>query len=316
MNKFGDGLTTLLMLALGLGCLNMVVHGLMEGVVGGGNGATFPFASKPIKFVLIELFWTGFGLLLLFGAWRGASRQTAEADDERDDDDEDTRPARLAAKPLAAHSAEVPTQRASIPAGTPSPNLARTFPPVHAVPLASASNLNNKPAAPPLLELHTSRFYAVLVMVLFTAFILSTVYTALALANVFGWALAGLLIAPTMLAYLMIMVQCVRNFFWEGPVLVFDQFGITNYRKGGHLIPWTQVDAARLDARYSSSYLLLRFRHASDVHAHFGKSRWLEAIGMHLFYKGFEGRVKLTTLVFTRSTVLQTAQGFIRYSRR
>lgn len=300
MNKYGDGLVTLLMLALGLGCLNMVVHGLMDGVVGGGHGATFAFASKPIKFVLIELFWTGFGLLLLFGAWRGLSRQTAEADDERDDpaesdDDEDTRPVRLAAKPFA----DPPAPFASTPRLNTSPVTA-----------------TQKATAPPPLALDTSRFYAVLVMVLFTVFIMSTIYTALALATVFGWALAGLLIAPTMLAYLMTMAQCIRNFCWKGPVLVFDQFGITNYRKGGHMIPWTQVDAARIDARYSSSYLILRFRHASDVHAHFGKSRWLEAIGMHLFYKGFEGRVKLTSLVFTRSTVLKTAQGFIRYSRR
>lgn len=99
-------------------------------------------------------------------------------------------------------------------------------------------------------------------------------------------------------------------------MLVLDKFGITNHRKVGHLIPWTEVDAARLDARYSWSYLVLRFRHASEVHAHFGKSRWLEAIGMHLFFNGFEGRVKLTSLAFKRSMVLKTTQAFIRYSRR
>jgi hypothetical protein len=318
MNRFGDGLGTLLMLAFGLGCLGLVFHGLMDGSAGGAGGASFTFSAKPVKFVLIELFWLGLGLILLLGAWRGVSRQ--DVDDEMDEDDEVTRPMRRPAEPLSGLPAVPQATRASTVARTSSPDMAR---PLQPVPVADAGSLNANPAgavekavAPRPLELYTSRFYAVLVFMVFTPFVIGCAYSAMALASVFGEVLAALFVAPIVLAYVATMAQCLRNFFWTGPVLVLDRFGITNHRKGGHLIPWTEVDAARLDAQNSSTYLVLRFRRASDVHAHFGKSRWLQAIAGRLFYKGFEGRVKLTSLVFKRSSVLQTAQAFLRYSRR
>ena len=77
MNRFGDGLITLLMFALGLGCLTLVFNGLVDGVVSGGEGATFPFATKPVKFILIELAWVSLSLILLLGAWRGLTRWAA-----------------------------------------------------------------------------------------------------------------------------------------------------------------------------------------------------------------------------------------------
>ena len=323
MNRYGDGLVTLLMLALGLGCLNLVVHGLIDGAVDGARGASFAFASKPVKFVLIELLWLGLGLIFLLGAWRGVSRKSLDVDDEQDEQEDDfevTRPVRLRVAPLAGPSGVARATRSATVAGPPSLTIAR---PLQPLTLPTVPNLNANPAAaiskaaaPKPLALSTSRFYAVLMFVFSTLFVMGSAYTALALSSAFGKALAAILFAPSALVCVITIAQCLRNFFWKGPVLVLDQFGITNYRKGGHLIPWTEVDAARLDAKYSATYLMLRFRHSSDVHAHFGKVRWLEAIGAHLFYKGFEGRVKLTSLAFKRSSVLKTTQAFIRYSRR
>jgi hypothetical protein len=318
MNRFGDGLITLLMFALGLGCLHHVFNGLVDGVVGGAGSATFPFATKPFKFILIEMVWVSLGLVLLLGAWRGVTREQVDIDDEQDDDEDDvaTRPMSRPAAPIAAPQA----LSSSTVARTTTPELLR---PLQPVPAPNVNDLHvmragplPKGVEPKTLELYTSRIYAVFVVVVFTGFVISSAYTSVALASIFGKALTAMFFVPTALAYLFTMAQCARNFFWSGPVLVLGKFGITNYRKGGHLIPWTEVDAVRLDTRGLSTYLILRFRHASDVHTHFGKSRWLQSVMGHLFYKGFEGRVKLTSLVFKRSSVLHTAQAFLRYSRR
>lgn len=296
---------TLLMFTLGLGCLSLVFHGLIDGVVDGARGASFAFAAKPVKFLLIELFWLGLGLVLLLGAWRGVSRQEVDVDDEHDEHDEDDE-----------------AMPSSTVARTPTSDRKQPVLPVP-VPVAKVGNLNansagavSKAATPKALELYTSRFYAVLVIIVFTLFVIVSAYTAVALTTIFGKVLVMVFMLPTALVYVLTMVQCMRNFFWVGPVLVLQEFGITNYRKDGHMIPWTEVEAVRLDARGTSTYLVLRFRRASDVNSHFGKTRWLQSITGRLFYKGFEGRVKLTSLGFKRSVVLQTAQAFLRYSRR
>lgn len=321
MNRFGDGLITLLMLVLGLGCLNIVFNGLVDGVVSGGAGATFPFATKPIKFILIELVWVSLGLVLLLGAWRGMTREQVDIDDEQDDDDHAaTRPMSRPVAPTTASAEVARALNSSTVARASAPEMLQPAHPVQAPNLDALKVRRTGPLAkgvePKTLELHTSRIYAVFVVIVFTFFVVSSAYTSVGLASIFGKALTAIFFVPTALAYLFTMAQCVQNFFWSGPVLMLGKFGITNYRKGGHLIPWTEVDAVRLDARGTSTYLILRFRSASDVHAHFGKSRWLQSVIGHLFYKGFEGRVKLTSLVFKRSLVLHTAQDFLRYSRR
>ena len=48
------------------------------------------------------------------------------------------------------------------------------------------------------------------------------------------------------------LISNLKNVHWSEPVLVLDKFGITNYRKSGHLIPWVEVDAVRLDTRGTS----------------------------------------------------------------
>jgi hypothetical protein len=292
MNKFGHGVTTLLLFVLGLGCLSLVLHGLLDGVVDGANGATFPFASKPVKFTLIELFWLGLGLLLLLAAWRGLTRREVDVDDEREDEDED---------------ATQPMRRTVAPA---------LSPPTAPLPDARSATATTKPLPPESLELHTSRPYAVLVVIVSTLFAGSSVLTAIALTHILGDVFVAMLFAPFALLCLVTAMQCIRNFFLQGPVLVLNKWGITNYRKDGHLIPWTEVDAVRLDVKGSSTYLVLRFRRADDVLAHFGASRWLQSITGRLFYKGFEGRVKLTSLVFQRALVLKTVQAYLRYARR
>ena len=231
-----------------------------------------------------------------------------------------TRLVRLAVKPLPGQSGVAQATRPSILVPTSSRDTAR---PLQTVPDAKVANLNtnsagqvSKAAAPKPLELCASRFYAVCVFIVLTLSIIGSAYVAVVLVSTTSKPWTAMLIAPIVLACLVTMAQCLRNFFWTGPVLLLDKFGITNYRKGGHLIPWIEVDAVKLDSRDMSTYLVLRFRRASDVHAHFGRSRWLQSIVGHLFYKGFDGRMKLTSLVFKRFMVLQTAQSFLLYSRR
>lgn len=219
MNRYGDGLMTLLMFALGLGCLSLVFHGLIDGAVDGARGASFAFASKPVKFVLIELFWVGLGLIFLLGAWRGVSRKNLDVDheqDEQEDDFEVTRPVRLRVAPLADPSGVARATRSATVAGPSSPAIAQ---PLQPLPLPAVQNLNANPAAaisktaaPKPLALYTSRFYASLVFVFSTLFVMSSAYTALALASVFGKALAAILFAPSALVCVITMAQCLRNF--------------------------------------------------------------------------------------------------------
>jgi hypothetical protein len=296
MNKFGDGLVTLLALLLGLGSLNLAFHGLMDGTISGGAGAEFVFAKKPVKFILIELFWVGLAGVFLLAAWRGTWGKKSDPDDlDEDPEPMDSQPLKRGINTRANDAIAV-----TVPA-----------------PLSAPAPNEKSPNVPPReLELTTSRGYAILVFIMFTPFVVSSGYTTFALSFVLGKAFGIILFVPVALAYVFTMRQCIVNYFWSGPVLRLDRFGITNYRRGGHLIPWTDVDALRIEAHQSSTYLMLRFRDASDVLKHFGTSRMLRSVMQRLFYKGFEGRVKLTSLSFKRSEVLQVAQAFLRYSRR
>ena len=173
MNRFGDGLITLLMFAMGLGRLTLVFNGLVDGVVGGGKGATFPFAAKPIKFILIELIWASLGLVLLLGAWRGVTREPIDIDDEQDHDDDQvpTRPMSRTVEPIAAPKPLKPLQ----PVRTANVNaldLTRTGPLPRGV-------------EPQTLELYNSKIYAVFVALVFTLFIVSSAYTSVAYPTVF-----------------------------------------------------------------------------------------------------------------------------------
>ena len=311
MNKWGDGVVTLFALLLGLGSLNLAFHGLMDGTISGSSDASFAFATKPVKFILIELFWLGLAGVFLLGAWRGIFGKNIDSDDlDGDSEPMDSQPLNVdvSARANAAFAATVPTPLAHLlvpskiqvaqPIPKPSPN-------------AKSANLPSG-----ALELTTSRAYAFWVFLVFTPFMVGCGYASFALASFLGNMLGIVLFVPVALAYVFAMHQCILNYFWTGPVLRLDRFGITNYRKGGHLIPWTEVNAVCIEAHESSTYLVLRFRNANDVLKHFGTSRMLRSVVQRIFYKGFEGRVKLTSLVFSRAEVLRVAQAHLKYSRR
>lgn len=306
MNPFGNGIVTLLALALGLGSLNMAFQGLLNGAIDGASGTpSFVFATRPVKFVLLELFWIGLGLLLLLVAWRGVSRpRTGDKGDEDEDEPANVRGvvsrSAMPPSPLTAHDARlVPEQR----------------PDDHRVMIVQPAG-KALPGLPEPFRLYASRPYAVLAFVAMNAFAVSSGFTLLALERFLGLTAAAILFTPVVLVYLRIVHQCIQNFFRRGPVLVLDRFGVTNHRRHGHMIPWTEVDAVRLDASNSATYLVLRFPNASDMHKHFGTLRFLPSAMQRMFYKGFEGRVKLTSLSFKRGEVQQVAQAFLKYSKR
>ncbi len=300
MNSFGNLLTHLFAIAFGLGSLKLAVEGLWTGAIRGlsHGGADVTFSAHPLGFVFLAAAWTAFGIGLVWFGWTGFSRPDAADGDEEDAGD--SAPAR--SLPLAGQPSDL-----RVPARNPLPH-------VPAVPPAA---LAARPPAklPEPLVLYTSRMWAVFVLLVATLLVVGAGFACVALSSVFTQKGAALLFAPAVLGYLVVAWKCVRDFFWQGPALVLDQFGLLDYRHGKRSIPWTDVDAVRLDADSTSS-LVLRFRHLEVARQHLGSARMLDTLMSRIFYKGFEGRVTLTSLAFRRAQVLQVAQAFVRHARR
>lgn len=322
LNPLGSGLVNLLMLVFGLGCLYLAGKGLLSGSIDGGSNAVFTWARKPVKFVLVVLCWTGLGALLLLAGWRGiaplmgndsgAAYDKATRFDSLDDAGQHatdgwqhTVQDRLSGVPAAGSNALGTS--VSVKAARPERRLSEK---------AATEHLPDSPTLPEPLQLHVSRPYAWLALVLVSLLAAGLGAGVFALSGAPGGLLAVVVFVPAALVCGIVALQCIRNLSHEGPVLVLDRFGLTNHRKGGHLIAWTEVDAARLHATNSATYLVLRFRHADDMHAHFGLLRLLPSVLGRIFFKGFEGRIKLTSLSFKRAEVQRVAQAFIRHARR
>lgn len=314
LSPLGSGIVTLLLVALGLGCLFLAGQGIVTGSIDGASGsAAFTWARKPVKFVLIVLCWSTFGPLLLWAAWRVAAPHRS-AQGQAASDLKDIRAPVW--QSTVADSLFTADKRVAGPWSQLTAASGKAAPAHGGFAVASAQLQASTPALPEPLSLHVSRPYAVLAGMTMVVFTISAGFTAYALASALSSAVSALIFAPVALACVRISIQCVRNFFWQGPVLVLDRFGLTNYRKGGHMIAWTEVDGTRLAASRGATYLVLRFRHEEDMRAHFGWLRWLPSVLRRPLYKGFEGRVKLTSLSFKRAEVQRVAQAFLRYSRR
>ncbi|WP_295958379.1 hypothetical protein [Rhodoferax sp.] len=298
MNSFGNLVTNLFALALGLGSLKLAGEGLWAGAIGGigSSAADVRFTAHPLGFVLLVAAWTAFGVFLVGFGWRGFTRPgDADGDDEED------------------IGGEVPAPRPrSLPIPRPPTGMQAAPPPPVAAPATA------RPAArlPEPLELYTARMWAVCVLVLTTLVILGAAYACIGLSYFLTEKGAAILFAPGLVGYLVVAWKCVRDFFWRGPALVLDRFGILDYRQGGRSIPWTDVDAVRLHASSNRTSLVLRFRDLALPRQHFGALSMLGAWMNRIFYKGYEGRVVLTGLRFQRAQVLQVAQTFVRHARR
>ncbi len=305
MNSFGNLVTNLFALALGLGSLKLAAAGVWAGAIGGlsRSAADVRFAAHPLGFVLLVTAWTVFGGFLVWFGWSGFTRSGAADGDDDDGDDEfrDTLP-----PPRRQPVPQLPSnpQAAPLPALAPVP-----LPPV-------VSSVRPATSLPEPLVLYISRPWAVFVLVLATVLLLGVPRAYIGLSYFLTARGAALLFAPGLVAYLWIVWKCVRDFFWQGPALVLDRFGILDYRHAERRIPWTDVEAVRLYANDGVTSLVLRFRDLALARRHFGALNMLSAWMNRIFYKGYEGRVVLTGLTFKRAQVLQVAQVFVRHARR
>jgi hypothetical protein len=266
------------------------------GAIGGlsRSAADVRFAAHPLGFVLLVAAWTAFGGFLVWFGWSGFVRSGDDAD-AVDDEARDTLP--------------LPQPRS-----LPVPRPLRS-PQAESLPPAVASS---RPAAslPEPLVLYISRPWAVLVLVLVTVLLLGVPRAYIGLSYFLTARGAAILLAPGLVAYLWIVWKCARAFFWQGPALVLDRFGILDYRHAERHIPWTDVEAVRLYANDGVTSLVLRFRDLALARRHFGALNMLSALMNRIFYKGYEGRLVLTGLTFKRAQVLQVAQVFVRHARR
>jgi hypothetical protein len=122
------------------------------------------------------------------------------------------------------------------------------------------------------------------------------------------FALPALLLARVCLEY----VMALR---WEGPVVVLDIDGITDYRLGDDPVPRTDVVRAELGANDSFTFLTLRLRTAELARRYMGTKRFYGSWLDDWFMAG-RRRTRLTSLAFRRREVLERANSFIAHSRR
>ena len=327
MNPFGNLLVNLLMLALGLGSFKIAAEAIFRGVAQGASGATFPWATKPFGFMFVVGAWLGLGVLMLYAAWRGRGNpQDSDHDDERDhrltepqalraDQSQPTVPVVLEKQRGSMSSFDQFVQRAKLPRP-----LAHPYPSAqqHAAITSTQSKQRapNSVQLPDPLHLYNSRIYAGLWLFGMTLYTVCAAFVSVFLVGVLGQKLAILLFALSFVIYLVIAVQCVRAWRWTSPALSLEKYGITDHFHGGRFIPWTDVRGVRLSSPSSTTSLVLQFARADLVRIHFGSLNLPFAAFQRIFYIGFEGRMRLTSLTFNRAQVMQVSQAFLRHSRR
>ena len=101
---------------------------------------------------------------------------------------------------------------------------------------------------------------------------------------------------------------------WQGPVVVLDSFGITDYRQGGDAVPWRYVIGAELGANDARTFLTLRFRTAELAKKYMGTRRFYGS-WLHDWFMAGQWRTCLTPLAFKRRDVFQRANEFIAHER-
>jgi hypothetical protein len=112
-----------------------------------------------------------------------------------------------------------------------------------------------------------------------------------------------------------ICFESVMALRWEGPVVVLDSDGITDYRQGDDPVPWTDVIRAELGANEALTFLTLRFRTAALAKRYMGTKNFYWSWLNDWFMAG-RWRTCLTPLAFRRREILERANAFIAHSRR
>ena len=120
-----------------------------------------------------------------------------------------------------------------------------------------------------------------------------------------------LLFAPLAIVLARSCFQSIMMLHWEGPVVVLDSVGITDFRQGGEPVPWRCVVKAELGSNGAVKFLTLRFRTMELARRYMGTRRfywsWLDDSLM----PAGQWRTSLTPLAIKHRDVVQRANQFI-----
>jgi len=165
-------------------------------------------------------------------------------------------------------------------------------------------------AEPDTFSLHYSRGWQYFLLLIFAPPLAFYLYFfAISHINVLTllFALPALLLAR-------VCFDCFKALRWQGPVVVMDGVGITDYRLGDEAVPWRHVVRAELGANEAFTFLTLRFRSTALAKTHMGTRRFYGSWLDDWFMAG-QWRSCLTPLAFKRREVLQRANEFIARER-
>ena len=324
MNPFGNLVTTLFALAFCAVSFKIAVSAIFTGIAYGVENAVFPFTSKPFGYFLVLAFWLVMGVGSAWLAWVDIAKKRSDGDgDGNGDEVADTLPMPNRRQP-ALQSASVTLSRSSCGASKFDQFLQRAKSPSHGIAQPREANdlkwdmPSGKPSSPlpePLL-LYKSRPYAIFLLAALSLFIVGMAYTCFILVGVLGQKLLVLVFVFWFVAYLVMAYLCVCDLRWQGPALEISQYAITDHFHGDRRIPWADIHDVRLTASSQNTLLVLQFANLDKVWEHFGNNNLLHAVWQRIFYNGFEGRLKLTSLSFKRAEVFRVSQAFLRHSKR
>lgn len=166
---------------------------------------------------------------------------------------------------------------------------------------------------PEPLSLRYSRPWAIVVLVLVTAWTAYLAYVCYALQALITAPLAALIFVPWGALFVWQSWSSVRRLLHDGPVVTLDDHGITDLRRGGGAVPWFDVAGVQLAAA-GGTCLMVRFRDLRAAREHLGVLSLPGAL-VNRIYNGGEWPVKLTSLRYSRKEVLSTAKAFIAQAR-
>lgn len=176
-------------------------------------------------------------------------------------------------------------------------------------PLAEATS--SRKAAPEALDLYYSRtWHGFLLLVFAPPLVFYVYFLSISQIN-----LLTVLFAPLALFCVQVCFDSVKALRWEGPVVLLDEFGITDLRLCEEAVPWRDVLRAELYANDAYTFLTLRLRDASAAKRYMGTGRFFGSWLSDWFMSG-KWRTRLTSLRFKRREVLQRANDFIAHARR
>jgi hypothetical protein len=163
---------------------------------------------------------------------------------------------------------------------------------------------------PEPLELHYSRPWALFVLVAVTAWTAWGAYVCLALQHVITAPLAAFVFAPFGFFFVAKAIACVRRLLHHGPVLTLDYHGITDLRRSGDTVAWSDIANVELVAAGGGTALMVRFRSRDAAREYLGA---LGAVGgwFNRLHGRGEWTTMLTSLSYRRAEVLRTAKAFI-----